>query len=365
MPVGLARSPAGTRTEQRLGWHSVIAGAILVTLARPTTWLVALAGLLAGGGVVLLAWPILTLPTPAGIQNLLGAPVSTLVFGGPTAALLGLVALAALAAVAVSSAGLLTGAWAERQGIALVIDGAADDGRIARSPRPGNEGLAAPPPHPGRPEGPGLAAPPPRQPEGAAIVAVAVPPPRQPEDAAIVAVAVVRLLGLLPSLVVGVLALPTVYAVTYRQLILPDDLAMPLPLRVASEIPGLLALLALVWLLADAAAAVGVRRLVLEGRGPLAAWALGWVDLVRRPHRIVSAALLGDLALVVLAGPVLLVSTVLWEWNRGVLGALTDPAVGVVAVVLWVAVWLAAVVLAGLGAAVRAALLTLEGAPRS
>lgn len=364
MPVGLARSPAGTRTEQRLGWHSVIAGAILVTLARPTTWLVALAGLLAGGGVVLLAWPILTLPTPAGIQNLLGAPVSTLVFGGPTAALLGLVALAALAAVAVSSAGLLTGAWAERQGIVLVIDGAADDGRIAPS---AHRRIASPP---SSAHGRIAQAAPPLQPAQSATEGQAAPPPqpasspRQPGGATIVAVAVVRLLGLLPSVVAGVLALPTVYAVTYRQLILPDDLAVPLPLRVVSEIPGLLALLALVWLLADAAAAVGVRRLVLEGRGPLAAWALGWVDLTRRPHRIVSAVLLGDLALIALAGPALLASTVLWRWGRGVLEALTDSPVGVVAVVLWVAVWLAAVVLAGVGSAVRSALLTLEGAPR-
>ena len=65
----------------RLPWGTVISGAFVVTLLRPVSWALGLAGFLAGGGLLLVAWPILVLPTPTGLQNALGGPVSSLVFG--------------------------------------------------------------------------------------------------------------------------------------------------------------------------------------------------------------------------------------------------------------------------------------------
>jgi len=296
-----------------------MAAAIAVTLARPATWVVALAGLLAGGGVIVLAWPILVLPTPSGLQNLLGAPVSTLAFGNPSRELVTFLAATSVAAAALLVAGLVAGAWAERRGIALVLDGAADDGCAARAPA-----LDSAP--------------------------------------GVLRVAVLRALALVPPLVVFALAWPTLYSVTYHELILPDDLVTPLPLRVLAQVPLLLAAIGIAWLLADAAAAVGVRRLVVERRRVAAAWALGWADLARRPHRIIAAALLGDLALIATTGPALVAAALAWARVREALETAADSPIGIAVAALWVAIWLGAVVLAGVGAAIRAAAFTLEGA---
>jgi len=305
----------------RLPWRSAVVAGVVVTLVRPETWVVALAGFLAGGGVIALAWPIVVLPTPSGIQNLLGAPVSTLAFGNPSPELVRVAVVSGVLLIALFVAGLLTGAWTERRGIALVLDGAAEEGYTAPTPP-----LAGAP-------GP-------------------------------VRMAIVRVAALVPPLVVFAIGWPTLYSVVYKELILPEDLATPLPIRVITQVPLLLAAIIVSWLLADAAAAVGVRRLVLERRRVLRAWALGWADLVRRPHRIIPVALLGDLALVLSAGPALVLAALAWVRVREALELGGGPLIGLAVVALWVAIWLGAVVLAGVGAAIRASLFTLEGARR-
>lgn len=326
--ASVASTPAGPAVtgRSRLPWRSAVAAGVVVTLVRPATWVVALAGFLAGGGVIALAWPIVVLPTPSGIQNLLGAPVSTLAFGNPSPELIRVAVVSGVTLAALFVAGLLTGAWAERRGIVLVLDGAAEEGytapppRVAESPGPGAPGL--------------------------------------------VRIALIRVFALVPPLAAFAIGWPTLYSVVYKELILPEDLATPLPVRVIAQVPLLLAAIIGSWLLADAAAAVGVRRLVIERRGVLRAWALGWADLVRRPHRIIPVALLGDLALVITAGPALVAAALAWVRVREALELGGGPLVGVAIVAVWVAIWLGAVVLAGVAAAVRAALFTLEGARR-
>ena len=321
MPVASSPVVPAVRARPRLPWRSAVAAGVVVTLVRPATWVVALAGFLAGGGVTVLAWPILILPTPSGVQNLLGAPISTLAFGNPSPELVRVAVVAGVTLVVLFIAGLLTGAWAERRGIGLVLQGAAEEGYTSSAPS-----LAGAP--------------------------------------GSVRIALVRVLALVPPVIVFVLGWPTLYSVTYKELILPEDLATPLPFRVIGQVPVLLAALIASWLLADAAAAVGVRRLVLERRGVLRAWALGWADLVRRPHRIIPVALLGDLALVLAAGPALVAAAIAWVRVREALEVAGTSLIGVAVVALWVGIWLGSVVLAGVGAAVRAALFTLEGAPR-
>ena len=295
--------------------------ALVVTLVRPATWVVALAGLLAGGGLLLAAGPILVLPTPTGLQNLLGAPVSTLVFGDPSTEFVALVIGSLVTGSLLLGGGLIAGSWAERRGLDLVLDAAADEGFLPAMPdlggAPGTRSVAA-----------------------------------------------VRLLSLLPPLVAAAIAWPTLYAVTYNELILPGDLATPLPIRVIGRIAPLLAIVLVTWLLSDAAAAVGVRRLVLERRSVAAAWVLGWAGLLRRPHRVVATAVVGVLVTVVAAGPALAAAVLGWARVREVLAVGRDPVVMAVAVATWVAIWLGALVMAGVGAAFRTAAWTLEGAGR-
>jgi hypothetical protein len=315
--AGAAVEAAATAIRPRLAWRTAMGVALLVTFERPLTWAVGLAGLLAGGGLLLVAWPILVLPTPSGVQNLLGAPVSTLVFGAPSAALVSLIAGAAIAGAVLLVAGLVAGAWAERRSIDLVLEAVVEEGYVPAKPdlvgAPGTGGVA-----------------------------------------------VLRFLALWPPLVAAALAWPTLYDVAYRELILPEDLATPLPVRVIVRVPWLIAWVALAWLLSDAAAATGVRRLVLERRTVLAAWGLGWADLVRRPHRLVGTALLGSLAVVVAGGPALAAAALGWARVREVLAVGRDPGIELLAVATWVAIWLGALVLLGVGAAFRAAAWTTE-----
>jgi hypothetical protein len=300
----------------------VLAGALAVTLLRPVSWALGLAGFLAGGGVILVAWPILVLPTPTGLQNALGGPVSSLVFGEPSAALVALL-LGGLAGVtALVVAGTLAGAWAERQGIAVALEAADDD----------DLGLA------------------PVDLQGAPGT---------------LRVAAIRLLALAPVLAAAALAWQPVYDAAYRELILPQDLVTPLPLRVLGQVPWLIAGLFLVWLLADAAGAVAVRRLVLERRPVVRAWLLGWADLVRRPQRIVPTALAGVAILALLLVPAMAAAAIGWERVREILLGGREPLVVLAGVAVWVAIWLGGLVLAGVGAAIRAAAWTLELAPEA
>jgi len=213
--------------------------------------------------------------------------------------------------------GLLLGAWAERQLIAIALEAAADEGILA--PAPDLDGAPGP-----------------------------------------VRIAVVRLLALAPVAVALLLAWRPVYDVTYRELTLPGNLATPLPIRVVGEVPWVVAGVLVAWLLADAAAAVAVRRLVIERRPVLVAWLLGWADLVRRPQRVVPTALVGVGVLLLLTVPGLLAAAVGWTRVRDVVLEGRDVTTTSVALVTWVGTWLGALVLAGIGQAFRSAAWTLE-----
>lgn len=310
-------SAAAAAVSRRAPWRSSILAALAVTLGHPASWAFGLAGFLAGGGIVVVAWPIVVLPTPTGLQNLLGAPVSTLVFGSPSAALTVLVVAAGIAVLVAVVLGTWIGAWAELQGIRSVLAAAADEG-IVTPAEPGRRGA-----------GP---------------------------------VAAVRLLSLVPVLAAAVLAWTPIYDAAYRELILPSELVTPLPLRVIREVPGPLALVIVTWLLSDAAAAVGVRRLVLDGRGPVAAWLLGWAGLARQPHRVLATAVIGLAALSLVVAPPLLAASLGWTRVQEVMVGGGEPVAVLVLVIAWVGVWLGGLVLAGVGAAFRAAAWTLGAA---
>ena len=323
----MTAEPAATRPELgaagagppalRLRWGATISGAFVVTLVRPASWAFGLLAFLAGGGLVLAAWPILVLPTPTGLQNALGNPISSLVFGAPSAPLLAMLVGGLVGALAVVGAGLLMGAWAERQLIAIAVEAAADEGIVA--PAPDLDGA------------PGI-----------------------------VRIAIVRLLALAPVAVALLLAWRPVYDVTYRELILPGNLATPLPIRVLGEVPWVLIGIAVAWLLGDAAAAVGVRRLVIERRPVLVAWLLGLADLIRRPHRVIPTALVGVSVLLLLTVPALLAAAVGWTRVRDVVLEGRDVTTTLIALVTWVGTWLGALVLAGIGQSFRSATWTLE-----
>ena len=215
--------------------------------------------------------------------------MSKLVLGTPTPELIVLAAAGSAGVLAVLSGGLVAGAWAERQGIEMTLEAGEEEGLITT--RPDLRGA----PGTGR-------------------------------------VALVRLASLVPPALAAVLAWQPLYDVIYRELILPSELVTPLPLRVIRAVPLLLAGIGVTWLLSDAAASVGVRRLVLERRSVPVAWVLGWVALVRRPRDLVVSG--------------------------------REPALALAAVLVWVTIWLVGLALAGVGAAFRSSLATMEATDR-
>ncbi len=319
--AGLRAIETGPAPSGRVPWRSALVGAFVVTLARPASWAFGLAGFLAGGGLVIVTWPIMVLPTPTGLQNALGTPVSSLVFGSPSAPLVTLIVAAIVVSVTVLAGALVAGSWAERQGIETALDAAADEGLI-----------------------------------GAAPDLVGAPGTFR--------VALLRLASLVPVAVALVLAWQPLYDVTYRELILPDDLATPLPVRVIRSVPWLLAGIAATWLVSDTAAAEGVRRLVLERRSVPVAWVLGWTDLVRRPIRVFGAAFAGLAVLVLLTGPSLMLAAIGWQRVQDLVGTGQPPALVLLAVLVWVAIWLGGLVLTAVGAAFRSAAMTMESVRR-
>jgi hypothetical protein len=75
---------------------------------------------------------------------------------------------------------------------------------------------------------------------------------------------------------------------------------------------------------------------------------------------VIPTALVGIGVSVVLTAPGLLAAALGWTRVRDVMLDGRDPLTVVTSVVLWVAVWLAAIVLAGVGTAFRTAAWTLE-----
>jgi len=303
---------------ERMPWGSVLLGALVVAFVRPASWPIALAGFLARGGVILLLLPVLVIPTPTGVANAVGGPVSSFMFGNPSPALIAMLLATMVIALVVVVMGAFVAGWSERSGIVQALRVAADEGFV-----PARHGLLA---------------------AGGSLVSLAA----------------LRLLGLVPPAIALALSAPVLYDASYRELILPDELRTPLALRILRDIPGTVLMIVATWLVADAAASLSIRRLVLERRSLPSAWFAGWVGLVRRPVRVVATALVTFAVTFLLVGPAVIAGALAWTGVRDLLREDRDPVGIVVAVVLFVAVWLGGLVLAGVGAAFRSAAWTFE-----
>ena len=317
--AAVAPSATAPARADRMPIATVLSGAFVVTLVRPVSWALGLAGFLAGGGLALMAWPVLVLPTPTGIQNALGGPVSTLMVGTPSTAMLVLIWGGFVAGVVLFVAALVAGAWAERNVIAVALEAAGDEGMLAPRDLRGAPGTGS--------------------------------------------VAILRLFALLPVVAVAIVAWQPLYDAAYHELVLPDELATPLGLRIVGDVPWMIAALLATWIAADAAGAIGVRRLVIERRPIIVAWGLGWVALARSPLRVIVTAAFGLGVIALLAIPAMLAAASGWTRVREVMVQPADPLPAIGTVATWVAIWLGGLVLAGVGAAIRAAAWTLEATP--
>ena len=96
---------------------ATLIGSLLAVLARPATWPLALLGFLVRGGWLLIVAPIVVVPTPVGLANILAPLLEDVAFGRRTAELTALVAVVIVIAVGWLIVGGVVAAVAEADGI--------------------------------------------------------------------------------------------------------------------------------------------------------------------------------------------------------------------------------------------------------
>lgn len=294
--------------------------ALLVTLARPSTWILALASFLVRGGILLLCLPIIFIPTPIGVANLVGPTLVGFVFGGVSMAFVALVVSGVLGVLGWLVIGGAVAAAAEAAGTRVVAedDDVADGGGAIAEPQPGAAGR---------------------------ILAV-------------------RLFALVPLLIVLLWGAALIVAVAYRELTLPSDVTRPILWRVVGAVPEVVALIAAAWVLGEIVSALAARRIVLDGAGVARAFRGAVVDLVRRPLRFLTLFVVPTAVLVVVLIPVAAASGVAWDVLRDALRPGTSPIQLAAALIGFVGLWLGGLVLAAMIAAWRQAVWTVDLAGR-
>ncbi|MBF8290500.1 MAG: hypothetical protein HW391_1468 [Chloroflexi bacterium] len=292
-----------------MSWAASVGASALATLNRPGWWVMALAGFLVRGGLVVILLPIVRLPTTAGLAHDFGPIVVGFVFNGPSAASLVLVGTVAAAVFAWFVLGGVVGG---RLDLELVREAAADEDL---------EGL-----HPPIAGGPA----------GAFFARVIAHGP----TFAVVAVGAVRLVD-----------------AVYQELVRPGDAVLPIAVRVLLRIPEIVGLLVGTWLLGEAVGGLAVRHLAW-GAGLPRSLARGVRAVLRPPALallLVTNAVLGAVILAV-AG----VIGIGWDHLRLVLADGGSAGEVRLALLVFALTWAAGLWLLALAVAWRATAWTFE-----
>jgi hypothetical protein len=279
-----------------------LAAALEVAVSDVEAWPIGMLGFLVRGGFVILAMPVLTLPSPVGLATILGpAVISTGRLDGPLLSLLVIwgVALIVLLAVALVLAAIAQQALHARWGLGLVA-----------SARVAVRRLSA-----------------------------------------------VELLALAPIAIVLSLTITAVVDDVRAELLLPGDLAVPLVARVAARAAVPLGALAAAIVVAEAIDGTLARRVLVHDRPARRPGRSLW--------SVVATASLGWLVTLAVLAPGLVVISGTWQATRTAWSRLARPeasapdaALALVAAAVMVAVWLGVLLLCGVASIVRAHLWT-------
>ncbi|HZC32741.1 MAG TPA: hypothetical protein VE640_05585 [Candidatus Bathyarchaeia archaeon] len=292
--------------------------ALLAALGRPSWWLLALAGFLVRGGVLLFLLAIVSLPSPLIISNIVAPVIVPLALGridpGAIALLGGGAAIVAIWLVG----GALVAATTE---VALI--------RTARDAML-KEGL---------PVGP-------------------VAPPRR---RLIGRGAASHLLAHVPTALVLAVGSVRIAGVAYIELTDPFDVTTPLIFRIAAGAAGSIAAIVVVWLLGELVGGLAARRIVLRGASVGGGLRGAFGDLVRRPAAALAPALWTTLVLVIdLAAGLGIVALAWTQLGERLTDSTTDLATTTFWILAFPASWIGALALTGLVDAWRSAAMTFE-----
>ena len=313
-------------------WPRAMAAATRLAAGRPRLWAFALLAFLARGGLVALVIPMLVLPSFVGLSNTVGP--TSVTAAGPTPRLVALVAAWLGIALASIVAGTLVAAAAEvalHHATVMPAAGGTTDRRVAFPSR----WVAA--------------VSPPRDEAGS-------PPPR----GAVRRVAVARLVLLAPVALALAAAVPGWVQVAYRELLLPTDLALPLPFRVIAGAPISALVVVVAWLLAEVIGGLAARRIALGGSSIAGALGAAAGDVARAPASILLTLALAIGGTFPFLVPAVVVVGVAWDRARVALVDATDGVGVIIATLILVAAWAACLGVAGVTSAWRSALWTAE-----
>lgn len=311
---------------------AALTDALLVTLASPATWPLALAAFLLRGGLLVVAVPILVLPTPVGLGNLLAPTLTALVFGGASPELVVTIAAIVGAALTWIVAGGVLAAILEAEAARIVAahEEVAPPGGV-RTHQLAVDELSDP-------------------------LTIRFSRRRRTEAARVF---LVRVLAHLPLGLALVWGTAQFVAVTYRELTNPVDVATPLVWRVLLASPGVLAAIVLTWTAGQAIGALAARRLVLARGGIVRALADATLTLVRRPVVVLADFWLPTIALGIALAPSALAAAPAADVVREAMNTPNDPVELFLAVVLFVSLWVVGLVLIAVVCAWRAAVWTV------
>lgn len=282
---------------------------LLAVLARPSTWAVALLGFLVRGGWLVVVAPIVVVPTPVGLANVIAPLLEDAAFGRRTGELLLVSASALGAGVALLLCGGLVAAVAEADGIRQV----ADEEHIGW--RPGRVGLRI------------LAA---------------------------------RLAAHIPLAFAAAYAAARLTAVGYRELTVPSDVSAPLAWRILAGAPDAVALVLGTWLIGEILGALAARRIVMVGEGARPALRFAVGRLRHRLMRTLGFGLAATLVLVVVLAVTGLAAGAIWGALGAALSIGDASFTTTLLLVGFVALFVGGLVLISLTSAWRAAVWTLD-----
>lgn len=329
--VSKALAAPGVRTSSGPSWRRGVSAALGYVIAHPSLWLCGALGFFARGGLVVLALPIITIPSPVILSILLEGQFD--VTG------LAITSEVASSAAAVSLALALLGVL-----LAAYADAAAFQGLVA-DPQTEVRGS-------GR--------------RSSLVDGV--------RAGTIVTLAAIQAIALLPIVAAVVLLAGPVYEAVVREQALPSS-ATPLAIRALLGARDQLALLLLALVVADVVYATSSRAVLAwhagiapdDGRAGAAAVALrGALRPLSRPGPTIATSFISWSVTLLVLAPVVWAVVVAWQGVRNALlsvSALTDPQLlpgTLAAILIFAAIWVAGVVLAGFASAVRAALWSVD-----
>jgi hypothetical protein len=288
---------------------ATLSGALLAVLARPSTWPLALLGFLVRGGWLLIVAPIVVVPTPVGLANVIAPLLEDIAFGRRTTELIGLAGVAVAGVVAWLIGGGFIAALVEADGIRRIAD---EEGIRWR-----------------------------RGPSAWRIVAT-------------------RLIADVPLAIGAFWAGIRIVSVGYRELTVPSDVTAPAAWRIVAGAPDAFVILFLSWFVGEIVGAIGARRIVLDGHGVRGALRAAIARLAREPARMIVLGLAGTASLMIVLAVTGIAVGATWNALGAALSIGDASPATTLLLLLFVALFSGGLVLLGLVCAWRAAIWTLD-----